>query len=207
MVKSKRNSFRHLAGLALFTTVIGFFVFSWAKSYFFRDHVSYERTTVEGASLVDSFWQIESADGGFELYSAHRVWSFATQEHAAKALASFHGSDAQLRWSTNFHPRYPSLGTANWHGFAWRHTSVSNHYLIFGVPIEHTFGIVVPYWALALVVAVLPIVITKRALGRRRLEKNQTLCQNCGYDLRASPARCPECGTLRPEMHAPIVMS
>jgi hypothetical protein len=31
---------------------------------------------------------------------------------------------------------------------------------------------------------------------QRRLARNQKLCRNCGYDLRATPGRCPECGRV-----------
>jgi hypothetical protein len=51
-----------------------------------------------------------------------------------------------------------------------------------------------PHWALALPLAVAPIVSLVR--WKRRRHKHG-LCAVCGYDLRATPERCPECGNAR----------
>jgi hypothetical protein len=52
-----------------------------------------------------------------------------------------------------------------------------------------------PFWAVAAASAVLPgaLVLRKRTALRRA---RRGLCPACGYDLRATPARCPECGTI-----------
>lgn len=46
--------------------------------------------------------------------------------------------------------------------------------------------------------AILPlawaVVVCRRERRRKRLAAG--LCAGCGYDLRASPSRCPECGTV-----------
>jgi hypothetical protein len=53
----------------------------------------------------------------------------------------------------------------------------------------------VPTWSVAAAAAVLPVVWVRRRLTRRR-RLGAGLCQRCGYDLRATPGRCPECGAV-----------
>ncbi|HEX2973436.1 MAG TPA: hypothetical protein VHP11_13965 [Tepidisphaeraceae bacterium] len=58
----------------------------------------------------------------------------------------------------------------------------------------------IPYWVAMIASAVLPALWLKRhrkeRIARRRLIGG--LCVQCGYDLRASRERCPECGTAIP---------
>ena len=51
----------------------------------------------------------------------------------------------------------------------------------------------IPMWAVALALAVPPALAARRWRRDRRLA-SAGLCPRCGYDLRATPERCPECG-------------
>jgi hypothetical protein len=51
-----------------------------------------------------------------------------------------------------------------------------------------------PLWACLVLLGILPTIQYSR-LARRLRRRRRGLCLNCGYDLRASPAKCPECGT------------
>jgi hypothetical protein len=61
------------------------------------------------------------------------------------------------------------------------------------------YNLVVPFWFLTAVWLVPPLLWVARRNKIRRRRRNN-LCVTCGYDLRASSGRCPECGTaLRAE--------
>jgi hypothetical protein len=64
----------------------------------------------------------------------------------------------------------------------------------FSVPGYSVRAVWFPHWLLALLFAILPAVHL-RGIGRTRRRNRAGLCQHCGYDLRATPDRCPECGT------------
>jgi hypothetical protein len=71
--------------------------------------------------------------------------------------------------------------------------SYSNDY--FSWSGERRLGILAPSWLFFVVFAILPVarVISIRRANRRI---KRGLCRVCSYDLRFTPDRCPECGTV-----------
>jgi hypothetical protein len=65
-------------------------------------------------------------------------------------------------------------------------------------PSYRVWVIVVPYWFLLLITGLLPLRCVFLMRGRWRREKRlaRGQCEHCGYDLRGTPDRCPECGAV-----------
>jgi hypothetical protein len=93
-------------------------------------------------------------------------------------------------------PLFESAGAFDAPGFEWKSDRVEDlHY------INTWRGVVLPYWSLCVAAAVLPIgraSLAVYAFQRRRRLNRVGLCRRCGYDLRATPERCPECGAAGP---------
>ena len=85
----------------------------------------------------------------------------------------------------------------HWHGlgFRWMISEGGRGVLPRGlaftsVPVR---DVAVPHWLPALLSSLAPARWLVRRLLRRRPGR-AGLCPSCGYDLRATPERCPECG-------------
>ena len=71
----------------------------------------------------------------------------------------------------------------------------------FPIPCIFKRIVVIPWWFVVTLLSILPALQIKPILRRRRraMRLRQNLCVHCGYDLRATPWRCPECGAV-PEL-------
>jgi len=129
-----------------------------------------------------SYWVSESCyrdDGtrGYEVRAGQGSVSFST---IVRKVARTSGT----KWG--FHrqsPVYPLLGGD---GRVW-HMRYQSETFRFS-------GIILPYALIVAPLSILPVawlLVGRRA--RRRTAAGR--CHACGYDLRASPDRCPECGT------------
>ena len=65
------------------------------------------------------------------------------------------------------------------------------------LPPSAVWGVALPHWFAGLALAALPacsLLRHRQGLARRRRSAGG-FCAVCGYDLRATPLRCPECGS------------
>ena len=103
--------------------------------------------------------------------------SWSCYNYSGEAFSS-EGEIDCMWWYTGF--VHGEQVTNYWHGFGFK----NDFYCLM---------IDVPHWFLALITGVLPLLAIR---GIAHNGQSTGSCTVCGYDLRATPDRCPECGTV-----------
>ena len=85
-------------------------------------------------------------------------------------------------------PRFSILG-AEWRTVTW--------------PNSRLQALTVPYWTIVVTATVAPLLSVRRIVHLRS-RRSGARCAECGYDLRATPDKGPECGTPAADGTRPV---
>jgi hypothetical protein len=173
----------------------------WGRSYLVADVVSWRSGDPAGAQ------------GWYDATSARGVICFQCQSHAFEGRLPPSGvrMEYQTAWNEGWFREDPAavagLTNTRWwnrRGFAFARERQQWPGAYGMASVQRRLFVAVPHWLLVLAAAVLPalwLIQARRGRWRRRRRwERDGLCRSCGYDLRATPGRCPECGvaTLSP---------
>jgi hypothetical protein len=185
--------------LVLLVLVLG----AWARSCCVSEEFSFVSRTAMGepVSAVDRELHLGWGWGGMSVEISTCKWSQGNEQSLPSPGFQYRRLDG--------HP----YGSAEWSHGPWRWLGIHAGEGKWGALLptdqaveanSYTDGdvsaswLTLPCWLLAMAAGVLPVrrgIIWWRA-RRRRLSGR---CVKCGYDLRATPERCPECGAVVPQ--------
>jgi hypothetical protein len=194
----------------------------WFRSYWRSDLLRYDRASASHLSGPGEHHPYLLSARGYSVYSwqgellvgwYRRDSKFKTPEDVElrRASRSAYGDDIDggLRWTVGPGAEWSIFGFGlgggslrGWGSFWAARSQESDP--VWNLYHDYQAAVMVPHWFPILLSAVLPAAWAtrryRRAKARRRVRQN--LCPICGYDLRATPGRCPECGAVPAEQEA-----
>ena len=174
----------------------------WVRSYVTQDGWWYVRSSAGPGWHVRRTTEVGCNRGEF-VVSETDHWSLATNDTGnqinARRVAEPDPS-AGVRWTTT-ETKFYRWNPARAGHRIWRRLGFQGYYLRDVRPVPDLgyvqrsvlWRVGMPLWSLAVVTA-MPCVLWLLRWRVRRRRDRVGLCPVCGYDLRATPGRCPECG-------------
>jgi hypothetical protein len=137
---------------------------------------------------VRSYWRTDAV----HLAGTSADWNVRSNHAGLTVSQVVHEPSGQAQWHTSSESAYALDPSSPMYGFA----GFSHEHIVYDVGIFADFerrDLAMPYWFMSILLAIGPV-LRLRATIRRRRRQRVGLCPACGYDLRATPDRCPECG-------------
>ncbi|HEY8668712.1 MAG TPA: hypothetical protein VIL86_18840 [Tepidisphaeraceae bacterium] len=141
----------------------------------------------------DNSIQLDVGNGGVQISLFQRIATTPAQAMRFASPALPPGlTHSRVTLDTGL--KYPAAPN-NWLGFEFGHGGQDFRRSHTSSPSWDRYSATVPAWVLMIPLAILPALWLRRRMIERK--RNRVgFCQTCGYDLRATPNRCPECGTV-----------
>jgi hypothetical protein len=166
----------------------------WVRSYFVADRFFHSWFATRGpwTDWVQDEVQVGRGGVGF----GRIVQAETSDDYCPRMEALLLRAGGRPLFHEGRAPAYPDLKvTGKQPRFGFNYDTFENK----PDPARHNRGaqVVVPLWAVVPWLAALP---AWRGWRRWRTGRRHAagMCRRCGYDLRASPERCPECGAAPP---------
>jgi hypothetical protein len=160
--------------------LLGLVLTAWARSTLRWDMVAWSDSS-RFVYLLSSAGRVSFIEQKWDNGTAWRAgWS-------VESGATPSGWDREGRAHDGF--RFAGL---EWSDQAWW-PAIDNNQIFASYYVPPHRIIAVPYWLITVVLSS-PLLHALLVARRRRRRSARQLCPDCGYDLRATPRRCPECG-------------
>ena len=160
-------------------------VLLWARSYWMRDAMKNSAASRDGTEFRVRELHLISNGGAIDVVRTATTTSGGSVDQAVRDAGE------QIGWNLLSMRREPGNDSRSWRRRHWPYWRTAAGRL--GDTTVATQVVHVPYWPVALLCLSVPAMRGTRVFRRRR-RASHSLCPACGYDLRATPGRCPECG-------------